>query len=73
MDEDVEAGSVDFFPQRLDQRRLVDHPAARDVDEDAALAERLEHLRVDHVVGLGATRHDRDERVDVLRHRDEVG
>ena len=55
--EDVEAGAQDRAGlQRLDQRRLVDDAAARDVDEDALRPERLQHLRVDDPVRLRPAR-----------------
>ena len=42
---DVEAGGEDRAGlQRLDQRLLVHHAAARDVDQDAVRSERPEHL-----------------------------
>ena len=42
--EHVEAGAQDRAAlQRRDQRRLVDHAAARHVDQDAARAQRFEH------------------------------
>src|SRR3546814_20619883 len=45
--------------------------AARDVDEHALRAERVQHLAVDHVVRTGAARHDRHQDVDVPRHPEE--
>ena len=54
-------------------RRLVDDGAARDVDQDAARAERLEHVGIDHLCGRGPTRHDHDQCVDRFRHLDQVG
>src|SRR3546814_7722961 len=45
--------------------------AARDVDEHALRAERVQHLAVDHVVRTGAAWHDRHQNVDVPRHPEE--
>ena len=71
--EHVEAGGEDSAGfQRRDQRRLVDHRAARDVDDDAARAERLQHVGIDHLRGGGAAGHDHDQRIDVLRHLHQV-
>ena len=58
--------------ERLDQRGLVDHRAARHVDEDAFRAERVEHRGVDHVLRRRSARHDRQQNVDVAGHGDEV-
>ncbi len=52
--------------QRRDQRRLVDDGAARDVDQDAARTERLQHVGIDHLGGGGAAGHDHDQRVHRL-------
>ena len=44
--ENIEAGAAEAaFLERRHQRRLVDHRAARDVDEDALRAERVEDAR----------------------------
>ena len=59
--------------QRRDQRRLVDDGAARDVDQHAARAERLQHVGIDHLCGGGAAGHDDDQRVHRLRHFHQVG
>ena len=40
--------------ERRDQRRLIDHRAARDVDDIAVLAELLQDIGVDGVMGVGA-------------------
>ena len=46
--EHVEAGGEDrAVAQRLDQRRLVDQRAARDVDQHAVRPQRREHLGID--------------------------
>ncbi len=51
---DVEAGGADgAVAERCDQRRLVDHDAAADVDEDAVGAERLQDTRANQAAGRG--------------------
>ena len=67
--EHVEAGGIDgAVLERLDQRRLVHHRAARHVDEDAVRTKRLQHLGIDHVRRRRSARHDHHQRVDVARH-----
>ena len=75
---DVETGGGDApGPQRLDQRGLVDHRAARGVDQHRRRLHQREPAGVDQVMGGGATRAvQRDhvacgeqciDRIDVLR------
>ena len=67
--EHVEAGGIDgAVLERLDQRWLVHHRAARHVDEDAVRTKRPEHLGIDHVRRRRSARHDHHQRVDVARH-----
>ena len=74
VDEHVESRRLDRAGlQRRDERRLVDDRAARDVDERALLAERGQHLRVDHVPGRGAAGARHDEEVGIGRERLEIG
>ena len=50
---DVEAGAGDrLVGERFDQRLLVDHRAAGDVDDIAVLAEPLEDIGVDDMMGV---------------------
>jgi hypothetical protein len=64
----VESGAGDLLLlQVAQQHRLVDHRAARDVDEVALGAECVEHLRVDELARLRAARRDDHQHVAVLR------
>ena len=68
---DVEAGRADrLLGERRGQRGLIDHRAARDVDQGAAGSQPLQHRRVDDVVGVRAGPHRDDENV---APRDEGG
>ena len=51
--EHIETGGIDRAVfQRLDQCRLIDHRAARHIDQNAARTKRLEHLGIDHILVL---------------------
>ena len=50
--------AVELLLQSLDQCRLVNHRAARHVDEDAVRPKRFQHLRIDKMLGAGAARRD---------------
>jgi len=64
--EDVETrGTEPAVRQQLDERRLVDQPAAGDVDEHALRSERLEHLAADDHPAPGRTRGTEEQ--DVAR------
>src|SRR5579871_676554 len=58
--------------QRRDQRLLIDHAAARDIDDHAAGTERLHDIGIDHLCGRGAAGHDDNKRIDRLGHLDQV-
>ena len=63
--EDVQArAGQPAVDQRLDQRVLVDDAAARDVDQVAVGAERVENLGVDQLLGAAAARGRDDQHVD---------
>ena len=71
--EDIETGGQDrLVAQRRDQRVFIDDRAARDIDEDAVGAERLEHFGIDDSVGRRAAGRDDHQNVDRLRHVGEV-
>ena len=72
----VEPGSTELSRrQRLDQRRLVDQPAARDVDEDAARPQRLDDRLIDDRPPRSLRRAGgaQEQDVAVPRQRDGVG
>ena len=72
--EDIETGALDCpVLQRIDERRLVDDRAARDIDQDAFLAERCQHLGVDEVARRRAAGARDDEKIDIRRQRFQVG
>ncbi|MCY1420578.1 hypothetical protein D9M71_362050 [compost metagenome] len=61
---DVEAGGADLAVlQRLDQRRLVHHRAAGDVDQDGARLHQRQLAAADQVAGLRAERHHQHHEV----------
>ena len=53
--------------QRRRQRLGIDHAAARDVDEKALRAQRLEHLGIDHVARGRAAGRGADQHIGPLR------
>ena len=59
--------------QRRDQGRLVDHGAARDVDQQGALPQGGELGGADQAVGLGRERAGQDQGVDLAERRREIG
>ena len=72
--EDVEAGGADRAGrERLDQRRIVDHRAAADIDQDAVRPERLEHAGIDRALRRRRAGEDDHQRVDRLGHGVKVG
>ena len=72
--EHVEAGrKYGFGFQRLDEGRLVNDRAPRNVDQNTIRPQRLQNFAVDHIFGCCTARHDDNEDIDIARHRDEVG
>ena len=66
--EHVQAGGAEPAAHHgFDQRRLVDHRAARDIDQPALGPERLDHLAPDQSGGFGAALAGDDQHVDVAR------
>ena len=53
----------------MDQRRLVDHRAARHVDQITLGAQRRQHLGVDQAARALAARRDDDQEIDLARQR----
>src|SRR5512145_873953 len=70
---DVEPGTGDLpLLQVAQQDRLVHDRTAGDIYEIALRAERIQYLRVDDAIGLGARWRHHHEDVAVLRQRDRV-
>ncbi len=72
--EDIEPGARDPAAfQGGDQRRLIHHAAARDVDENAFRAQRFQHPGVDHVAGVGTGRSRHHQEIAFPRQVDQIG
>ncbi len=64
----VEAGAGDLAGlQCLDQRRFVDHAAARDIDQERARLHDGKHLLADDAARLGRQRRERDQEIELGR------
>ena len=67
---DIEQRALDRFrTQRLDQRGLVDHVAARDIDQHRAGFHRRQFFLADHVAGLGSGRNRQHHPVELAQLR----
>ena len=70
----VERGAAETaLAQRLHQGRLVDHGAARDVDQQRALGHGGKLGRADQPPGLGRQRTGQDQGIDLAEHGREIG
>ena len=71
--EDVERGAGQTASgQRIEQRRFVDHPSARGVDQPAPLAKAGETLAIQPVKVLAAGRHVQTDEIGVGHGRREI-
>src|SRR6266480_3215141 len=57
-----------FIVKRLDQRRLVDHATAREIDQITGRLHRSEYLGIDAVAGGRGERCQQDQKIEIADH-----